>query len=354
MDHRLRDCPERVQSDSTTNVVQEAGVQPYMVNVEYSAKVGNDISSFNITALIDSGSPISIIKLKYVPHNLIIPTVENNKFTGINGTPLEIVGTFQKDIFINIIMVNLKFCVVPNNTISYAAIVGRDFIAQPDIQITFSKSVEISRKAIDNGENAVIEFINELMHIDYIDRSFNISENININPCLSFETCTEIKKMYHDSYSFNLGKNSSVHDFEMSISVKHDKPIFYRRRRLAYSEQQKLQAIVNELIREGIIRPSNSPYASPIVLVRKKSGDLRLCVDYRELNKITNKCNYPTPLIDDQLDRLKDKTFYTTLDLKNGFFHVKMAASSVKYTYFLTPLGQYEFLRIPFGLTFSI
>lgn len=77
----------------------------------------------------------------------------------------------------------------------------------------------------------------------------------------------------------------------------------------SYSEQRDLRVIIDELLAEGIIRESNSPYSSPIVLVRKKSGGYRLCVDYRELNKITIKDIFPIPLIDIQLDRLKNKKY---------------------------------------------
>lgn len=87
------------------------------------------------------------------------------------------------------------------------------------------------------------------------------------------------------------------------------------------------------------------------MLVRKKEGESRLCVDYRELNKITVKDNFPTPLIDDHLDRLRGKSYFSSLDLRNGFHHVKVADGSVKYTSFVTPLGQFEFLKMPFGLT---
>jgi Reverse transcriptase (RNA-dependent DNA polymerase). len=85
--------------------------------------------------------------------------------------------------------------------------------------------------------------------------------------------------------------------------------------------------------------------------VRKKNNEIRLCVDYRELNKVTVKDNFPAPLIDDHLDRLKNKKYFTSLDLKNGFYHVKMSECSIKYTSFVTPFGQFEFQRMPFGLT---
>lgn len=140
-------------------------------------------------------------------------------------------------------------------------------------------------------------------------------------------------------------------DFEMTIALKNDQPICFRPRRLSYADKGKLQGILDDLLRRGIIRPSESPYSSPIVLVRKKNGETRLCVDYRELNKITVRDNFPGPLIDDNIDRLKNKRYYTTLDLKDGYYNVRMAEQSIKYTSFITPLGQYEFLFCPFGLT---
>lgn len=93
---------------------------------------------------------------------------------------------------------------------------------------------------------------------------------------------------------------------------------------------------------KGIIRESTSEYASPIVLLeRKKNGEIRKCVDYRALNKITTRDNFPLPLIEDQLNLLSGKKYFTSPDLKNGFFHVKMDKDSIKYTSFVTPLGQY-------------
>lgn len=99
-----------------------------------------------------------------------------------------------------------------------------------------------------------------------------------------------------------------------------------------------------------MIRPSNSPYASAIVLVKKKSGKIRMCVDYRALNKLTVRDNYPLPLIEDCIDYLQNKRFFSVLDLKSGFHQVQMDPESVKFTAFVTPFGQYEYLKMPFGL----
>lgn len=118
------------------------------------------------------------------------------------------------------------------------------------------------------------------------------------------------------------------------------KDFYFSPRRLAYSEKDKLREIVDDWLEKGIIRPSNSEYASPIVLVWKKNGEYRMCVDYRTLNKYITRDNYPIPVIEDQLNVLKDKKYFSILDLKDGFFHIKMADESIKYTAFVTPFSQ--------------
>lgn len=107
---------------------------------------------------------------------------------------------------------------------------------------------------------------------------------------------------------------------------------------------------MDDLLGKGIIRTSSSEYASPIVLTRKKNGEIRMCVDYRTLNKVLARDNYPLPLIEDQLDTLRGKKFYTTLDLKDRFYHIAMSPKSIKFTSFVTPLDQFEYVRMPFGL----
>lgn len=91
-------------------------------------------------------------------------------------------------------------------------------------------------------------------------------------------------------------------------------------------------------------------YASPIVLTRKKNGEYRLCVDYRTLNKYLIRDNYPLPLIEDQIDVLNGKKYFSLIDLKDGFYHIEIESDSVKYLSFVTPFGQYSFRRMPFGL----
>lgn len=119
---------------------------------------------------------------------------------------------------------------------------------------------------------------------------------------------------------------------------------------MSHTEKIGLRKLLDSLIEEKIIRISESEYVSPIVLTRKKTGEIRLCIDYRELNKLLIRDNYPLPNIEDLIDSLTGKKYFTALDLKNGFYHIKMAEDSVKYTAFTTPFGLYEYLHMPFGL----
>jgi len=101
----------------------------------------------------------------------------------------------------------------------------------------------------------------------------------------------------------------------------------------------------------GIIQPSNSPWASPVVLVRKKDGTYRFCVDYRELNAVTKPDTFPLPRIDDFLDQLGSTKFFYTLDLAYGFWQVQAHPDSQTKNAFVTPQGLHEFQVMPFGLT---
>ena len=115
-------------------------------------------------------------------------------------------------------------------------------------------------------------------------------------------------------------------------------------------QQETVRQHVEEMLQHGVVRPSTSPWAAPIVLVRKKDGTTRFCVDYRKLNDVTRKDAYPLPRIDDTLDALAGAQVFTTLDLASGYWQVEMDAADREKTAFTTRHGLFEFQVMPFGL----
>jgi hypothetical protein len=113
----------------------------------------------------------------------------------------------------------------------------------------------------------------------------------------------------------------------------------------------ELQMQLKELLDLGLIRPNVSPWGAPIIFVKKKDGSLRLCIDYRDLNRATVKNRYPMPLIDDLFDQMKGASVFSNIDLRSGYHQLRIKEGDIPKTSFRTRFGQYEFVIVPFRLT---
>ena len=157
---------------------------------------------------------------------------------------------------------------------------------------------------------------------------------------------TEFRSLFPSKGS-PLGQTSVV---SHSISTTGP-PIRQSLRRVPEALKTTMSNEVVHMLDHNVIRPSTSPWSSPVVMVRKPDGSWRFCIDYRKFNAVTHRDAYPLPRIDSTLDSLKVATYFTTLDLVSVYWQVAMAEGNKEKTAFSTPQGHFEFNVMPFGLT---
>ena len=161
-----------------------------------------------------------------------------------------------------------------------------------------------------------------------------------------------IIKEFPDVFPDDISGLPPDREVEFTIDlIPETEPISIPPYRMAPAELRELKAQLEDLLSKGFIRPSISPWGAPVLFVKKKDGSLRLCIDYRQLNKVTIRNQYPLPRIDELFDQLQGSRVYSKIDLRSGYHQLRVQESDVPKTAFRTRYGHYEFLVMPFGLT---
>ncbi|GFW33958.1 retrovirus-related Pol polyprotein from transposon gypsy [Trichonephila clavipes] len=235
--------------------------------------------------------------------------------TGIGEAQVTTIGSFVHEFKIDDENYSLPWHVVPTDKLKFEAVIGSDLLEQASISFT-KEGVKFNKY-----ENHA-----QLMQIS----AENLQEELDLRHVENRQIKKELEKLIQD---YKPEKTAST-DVTMRIILKDEEPVCQHPRRLAFTETQEVNKQIEEWLNEGIIRPSSSEYASPIVMKLVKD-------------------NFPLPIIEDVLDTLQEAKVYSTLDLRNGFFHVDVDEYCRKYTSFIVPDGQFEFNKVPFGLSTS-
>ena len=168
------------------------------------------------------------------------------------------------------------------------------------------------------------------------------------------ETAAKARRLlmeFHSAFSLEPGEMGCTDTTKHTIELSNEEPFKERFCRIAPPLVEEVRKNIQEMLDGGAIRPSQSPWCNAVVLVRKKDGSLRFCIDFRKLNDRTKKDSFPLPLVQESMEAMVGARHFSCVDLKSGFWQVKMNEESCQYTAFTVgSLRVYEFLRMPFGL----
>lgn len=289
--------------------------------------------------LIDSGSRVSLISEAVLKYFKCARLPTHQILRGIGDQNIECGSYVSLIIEFSDISLEVDLLVVPQKCMDVPVLIGTDVLNREGVAyIRANNEHRITRIPCSISDKSVF--------------LVNPSEQLPIKTPLKGNDRERLLSIVNEfKENFIIGTAlSTVTTGKMHIELTSDTPICYRPYRLSIDEKLKVREITRDLLEKGIIRESESPYASPIILVKKRDGSDRMCVDYRALNAITVKDRYPLPLIEDHIDRLGKSKFFSCLDMATGFHQIGLDSGSIPKTAFVTPEGHFEYLKMPFGL----
>lgn len=252
-----------------------------------------------------------LLKLKHKP----VITIDNEPFKGLGSVVTRAQGSFDCLLTINGDTYDVECYVVGDDDIPDDMVIGLDIINQA--KVTMTRGKVIMEKLADICEENDETFINRIKEINCIARTDE--------PDLSHITDGKVRETIQrliSNYSPKVPDKSCV---QLKVCLTDEIPVYEKPRRLSPKEREVVNSTIQEWIDRDICRPSNSAFASAVVLRQKKtSGSWRLCIDFRRLNR------FPLPIMDDVIDVLQKGTVFSNLDLVDGFFHVDVEEDSVK------------------------
>lgn len=344
--HFIASCPKK-PGDFRVRVVE----LPTLPNKKELMKK-SVIMQQNVETFIDYGSDCTLIQ-HTVANRLGLKWKNGGSYlTGYGGARHKTLGSVTAKIKLDQVEREILLHVVPDQLQKCEMLLGRDFFHDPHV---------VSLRTWNNLIITDTSRENQVMEVDFSGENEGtleeISDNlISVGVSVSEITKERLKGLIRENrrcFSLNTAELGHTDIEEMVIQTTTDKVIKYAPYRVPYALRKEVRNKIDELLRFHIIEPSTSEYASPMIVLRKKNGDLRLCVDYRRINAIVKKEYFPMPNIEEKLNDLSGKKLFSCLDLYMGYHQIGVAEESRKYTAFVTTEGLYQYCRVPFGLANS-
>ncbi|XP_046971049.1 uncharacterized protein LOC124538087 [Vanessa cardui] len=315
--HRVDTCFAKLKSETrnrdNVNFCKEKR------NARDSDVVVAVICGVPVDILIDSGSTISLISLSLLKHFDCVRKPCFRVLRGIGGQEIETTQYVTLPIEFDEIALEVELFVVPSELMNSPVIIGTDVLNREGV--TYVRTCD--RQYLKHVSNEVTDVF-----------TIESDRHMPLKTELTGENLQQLHEMVckFSGYFITGTATSTVKTGTMSIKLKSQEPVNYRPYRLSQAEVLRVRVIVRDLLDKGIIRESESDYASPILLVTKKDGTHRMCVDFRKLNELTVRERFPLPLIDDHIDRLGHHKYFTSLDMATGFHQIPMEEQSIRFT----------------------
>ena len=318
------------------------------------------LNSTRANTLFDSGATRSFISRDFASRlNLKAELLKESLTVEIANQELIPVSQIHLDCDLEIEGENFQVDLIPFKLGEFDVILGMDWLARNGAHIDCEKKKIYLKKS----EKKKIVFKGQRQNKKYLTMAQ--TNRLLRRGCEAYlahviDTKREFPKIqdipvvneFEDVFPTDLPGLPPDREIEFAIDLAPGTaPVSKAPYRLAPVEMKELATQLQELLDKGMIRPSVSPWGAPVLFVKKKDGSMRLCIDYRELNKLTIKNRYPLPRIDDLFDQLKDAVHFSKIDLRTGYHQLKIKAEDIPKTAFRTRYGHYEFLVMSFGLT---
>ena len=334
-------------------------------------KIRGALNEKEIEFVLDTGATQSVISKELV-EKLKIKYDKTEKLVNVaDGNLCKPIGiTKPIDVMIHGSRCKLKMMILPLYKIPI--LLGIDWLEDVDREVKIdvkNRKIKIGEKVIDVDANQQVEDVFHLNKVNEEEEEFDDELGPEADDDEDWTDAKQVKYEYNNNLSEEqnekvrkfLEKHDRVFAYTINdlkpckfakavIKTTSEEPIYMNPYRKSAKERQLLNAEVQKMLKAKIIRHSNSPWAFPALLLTKKDGSYRFCVDYRKLNKLTVPDPFPIPRIDDILDRLNGSVWFTIIDLKSGYWQIVMDEESIAKTAFCTSDGHFEFLRLPFGL----